>query len=306
MLPQARRELQVEVQQTQTQAQQQGRQHRHEAKPSSSSSSKRRWRRRIIHVALLLLVLVVCWLGFRQSNDVTDPTVRDRIRKEWEREVEEHRREMAKLNEDVRGLREDLGRERQRWAEERQKHKEEEAEWQRRIDDIQRKEREWKQREEEEERRKRTLHWDEVKPDEHCLQYKTRRYSASLWVPNGLDGHKYCLTTPIEILGVNYTGPLWCEEVERGRWRGHWDVPSSPDCATFFETYHDKGCTAPGSGLYRYEAHLGNLRQGDDGNIMCSTTPTDLMGHEYSSPHHCADWGKHGFWGIWFVEDSQC
>ncbi|KAF8647827.1 hypothetical protein AX16_006529 [Volvariella volvacea WC 439] len=130
-------------------------------------------------------------------------------------------------------------------------------------------------------------------------------------VPRGWDGHKYCLTTPIKILGAPPAEPLWCEDVSvfpwgNSMWRGHWDLHVEPDCSTYFENFQDKGCTAPGSGLHRYEAHMRNLLDGDDWKVMCSTTPVHLRGREYSSPDHCANWGKYGIWGIWFVEDSQC
>ncbi|KAF8647823.1 hypothetical protein AX16_006525 [Volvariella volvacea WC 439] len=304
--------------------------------------------RKVIY-AILFLILLISWFTYRQSVDITDPAVRDRIRKEWEQEVQNHQREVARMDretEDMRQLRESWERQRQHWSQERdaqererarerqewemerqrqkqeweretarrrqnwererQEHEEEDREWQRRNDEIKRKEREWKEREEREEKRKHALHWDEIRPDDQCLQYRTRRYTANLSVPYGWDGHKYCLTTPIEILGIIRTEPMWCEEVSRGRWRGHWDIHDEPDCSTYFENYQDKGCTGPESRLHRYEAHMGNLLDGDDWRAMCSTTPANLMGREYSSPHHCANWGKYGTWGIWFVDDPQC
>ncbi|KAF8647825.1 hypothetical protein AX16_006527 [Volvariella volvacea WC 439] len=255
-------------------------------------------------VYMILIALLMSWIVYCHFYDITNPAVRDRIRREWEREVQNHQDEVDGMNKDsenMRRLREDWVKERQEWAMERQRHEEENREWQRRIDEILRKEKEWEEIEE----RKNALHWEELKPDDHCSQYGTRRYTATLPVPSDWDGHRYCLMTPIKILGINYTKPLQCEEVGRGRWRGYWDA-HEPDCSTYFEDYHDKGCTGPRSGFHRYEAHMGNLLGGDDWRTMCSTTPAYLMGREYPSPHHCANWGIHGIWGIWFIEDSEC
>lgn len=75
----------------------------------------------------------------------------------------------------------------------------------------------------------------------------------------------------------------------------------------------------------RIEAHLENLREGDDWQFMCVTTPADIGGRYYLTPTECFNQvisytplmcflftnlflfqGRWGVYGIWDLHDDSC
>ncbi|KAJ2929918.1 hypothetical protein H1R20_g7164, partial [Candolleomyces eurysporus] len=91
-----------------------------------------------------------------------------------------------------------------------------------------------------------------------------------------------------------------------GTWIVDWDEGG---CQSFFQDFSDKGCSAQGSGKRRIESELQNIRYGDDGMKMCSSTPTDFHDLHFEGPHSCVYWDKYGhwgYWGLWFIEDGSC
>ncbi|TFK69829.1 hypothetical protein BDN72DRAFT_582301 [Pluteus cervinus] len=180
-----------------------------------------------------------------------------------------------------------------------------------RENEMTRMEREWKTQREEEGRIRDSFRWTNLTPSGHCTQYGVRKYTANFFPGYALLSHDEVLTgcsnAEAIIMGRTYSRPDHCNFTDDGRYVGHWSVQGVPDCRTYFQEFQDKGCVASGSSpLHRYEAHLMTTGPEDDGQIMCNTTPLQLKGKSFANPDSCADWGKHGWWGIFFLEDSEC
>ncbi|TFK69831.1 hypothetical protein BDN72DRAFT_839871 [Pluteus cervinus] len=155
-----------------------------------------------------------------------------------------------------------------------------------------------------------SFNWMDLTPAAHCTQYAVREYTATLFNPRQPSlSHPEMLTAcsnaEAMIVGRAYSKPDYCE-FTNDKYIGHWSVEDLADCKTYFEGFRDVGCVASGSSLRRYEAHLMTLMPGDDGRIMCDTTPARLKGKSFSGPDSCVDWGKWGWWGIWWLEDPEC
>jgi len=240
-------------------------------------------------VAILLLVAFVIiplsvsygvWIHKTYGNDTLEPAVRDRIRKEWAIEMENHERVVERARQ-----------EEEEWYKKKLKREREEAE---RIEREKR------------ERVRMRLYWDEIQGDPQCLGYETRRYSAYLanLLPT-IDAIEACRATPITIHGVTYRSPLYCEDRGAGI-IGHWLITNEPVCSTYWEYFKDKGCITPKTGLRRIEAPLGGLRGGDNAEEMCFSTPASIRGQHFDRPTACPNWGPYGYWGIWNVPDDEC
>jgi len=189
-------------------------------------------------------------------------------------------------------------------------------EWDQKQRDIRREEahrreqerlREEKWQREEEERQKLGLYWDVPVPDSHCTAHNTREYWARLLntVPYNYNWLKACEDIPIVIHGrsINttrcYTNPYVPGEVY-----GHWLVDfNEPLCSPYWDQFHDKGCTAEGSGRRRVEAHLANIHDGEDGEKLCASAPYDFYGQHFDHPDSCSNRGD---WGTWEFNDSTC
>jgi hypothetical protein len=40
----------------------------------------------------------------------------------------------------------------------------------------------------------------------------------------------------------------------------------------------------------RFEAHLENIHEGEDGEKLCASTPYDFFGQHFEHPDSCANW----------------
>lgn len=144
-------------------------------------------------LCLLFLVLVplsgLCgvWIHRSISNDIQDPAVRERIRRDWDIELRNHDLaiERAKAEE-------------QEWQEKKREREREEAE---RIEKEK-----WK-------RQRMRLYWDNVQGEERCLGHGTRKYTARLGnLLSGIDAVAACKATPFTIRGVTYDSPTHCDD----------------------------------------------------------------------------------------------
>jgi len=216
----------------------------------------------------LSLALYVSIFPITVCHDPLDPRERARVREEW-------RRELLVMDET-----------RSRWRREKEAREKEE-----------------------EDRRRAHLYWSDLEGNDRCISFSTREYTAQLRnLSPGLDRLQACLATPITIHGATLDNPDWCGDRDRGgRVIGHWVVRSNETlCSTFWSRFKDNGCVAEMSGRRRYHTFLEGLREGDDWREMCATTPFGFHQMHFDGPTYCADWGKHGIWGIWEVDDSDC
>jgi hypothetical protein len=165
------------------------------------------------------------------------------------------------------------------------------------------------ERQQDEERKMMQLYWDSVEHSSHCAAYGTRYYSAELKnLPNnrGFDSIKACYKTPIFIHGFEYSTPSWCSAEWGGNVVGHWRVTNDVLCKPWWSRLTDKGCTERGSGKRRWEQHMENLYAQDDWAQICESMPADFNGKHFDRPSYCANWGQHGIFGAWIVEDDRC
>ncbi|KAF4616443.1 hypothetical protein D9613_008228 [Agrocybe pediades] len=149
--------------------------------------------------------------------------------------------------------------------------------------------------------------WEGMSRSDRCLRYGTREYSATLThVPLGFDAMAECLRKPASINGQELL-PTRCEDPGTcGNAIGHWEVEGDAMCSPVWGWIYDKGCDGNTDGKRRFEAQLINLHPGDDWHVLCPTTPVVIRGRHISAPDTCADWGRKGIWGIWYVPDNQC
>ncbi|EAU87106.1 hypothetical protein CC1G_05795 [Coprinopsis cinerea okayama7 len=279
-------------------------------------------------LALAFLLMFISWAstGYLRSHDILDPVVRDKIRADWKREYERHQAQVSKMQEietrwasevaEHSAARRSMVRERATWEAERKEWREECAERER----IRRAEREFelerqrreegKRREEEEDAKRRSgVQWADVTPDKHCLRWGTRMWTSSRLenLPYGYDPIKACSTTKALIHG-KWVLPDTCQS--KAGWGGvvgTWYIDfDEAGCYSFWNEFKDKGCTAQGSGKRMIESRLENIRPGDDAMVMCSSTPARFNGLEFDGPHSCNYRGRHGYWGIWFIDDGSC
>ncbi|KIJ94865.1 hypothetical protein K443DRAFT_109741, partial [Laccaria amethystina LaAM-08-1] len=139
-------------------------------------------------------------------------------------------------------------------------------------------------------------------------RYGTRKYWAKMGpLVGGYDPMKACWTSEIEIHGQKMK-PTYCEDkgADHGVY-GHWIVDfDEGGCRPWWKGFKDKGCTAPGSGLRRFDAHLINLDYADGWHVMCSSTPADFNGLHFNGAMSCVKSLFGGVFGIWEIEDRNC
>ncbi|KAG6878940.1 hypothetical protein C0992_006476 [Termitomyces sp. T32_za158] len=246
-------------------------------------------------VWIILLLALAGLIGFYSGQP--SEAVRNGIRERWEIERRTHTIEVDKWNKDRNARRTqeteeierfkkeekdlidrkekmiaDYNRTEQAW---RQKVARFEEEWQRKVDEENRK------------RDRARLYWDDIKGDEHCLSNGRKKYTARLAnLPSSLDAMEACKFTPITLNGVTYDNPIICENTVRLTTdrealgaksnidtlqgphgvRGHWVADNEGVCAAYWEYVKTKvvvlfvpllllltslrlqDCTAPGSG----------------------------------------------------------
>ncbi|KAH7906618.1 hypothetical protein BJ138DRAFT_1162228 [Hygrophoropsis aurantiaca] len=265
---------------------------------------------RLSTVKILPCTIITCILALSVSfaayslifpltrcNDPLDPLVRDRIRKEWAGELQQHEVSLAERN----ALR-------LKWGEEDATRDQVREQWTHEVENHNRAERERRQREADE-RLRLGMFWTDVVGDHLCAAYATREYSARLTnVPEGYPHRvEACIHTPVVIHGVTYENPARCVDEGLNGLFGYWLVShNEPACSTFWERYRDKGCTAQGSGKRRIEQYLANLPEGADWQEFCATTPAAFRGQEYKSPDHCFRANPIGAYGLWDIDDAAC
>ncbi|KAK7044507.1 hypothetical protein R3P38DRAFT_2879177 [Favolaschia claudopus] len=241
-------------------------------------------------------------------EDALDPATRDRIRRDWAKETRAHetiRQEWSMELADHERIRVGWESERQELIAMREQLVRDKEEWMREREDE--KGAEERRKREEEDRTRAQFAWEDLKGNQGCLQYRTKRYTARLAnVPREYDPVKACTETSVEIHGVKIPSPHQCEDRGCGGVFGHWIVDSEPTCTTHFDHFNDKGCMTAGSRRRRFESHLENLQSGDNWRDMCSTTPANFRNMHFGGPDTCEDWGKYGIWGLWNVEDENC
>ena len=195
----------------------------------------------------MLLPLFGAWIDRSLHDNILDPDVRDRIRREWSIEVRDHQRAMECARDRERQWNEreqkwelewkekmdDWAEKKDRWQKEEQQWDEKvqrrEREWGKETDDWNKKKDEWRRLQEgwarEKERREReeakerwerehmNLYWEDVRGGEKCVAHKTKEYSARLanLLPR-VDAMDACKSTPFSIHGVAYESPLHCED----------------------------------------------------------------------------------------------
>jgi len=264
----------------------------HQQPSVTSLSAKTQRNRFLVYFALIAMIIFLHW---RPGDDALNPPVRNRIRREWDREIRDHEKVRMGWEDErreINAMREQLLRDRETWAQECEANKREEE----------------RRRKEAEDRVRAGFAWDGLKANQRCLRHDTRQYTARISnVPRAYDPIQACAETAVEIRGLKLATPHRCEDRGCNGVIGHWIVDSGEaSCATHFDHFKDKGCTTQGSGLRRIESHLEDLRGGDDWRDMCSTTPADFLHLHFDGPHMCVDWGKYGIWGIWEIEDHEC
>ncbi|KAJ7795904.1 hypothetical protein B0H14DRAFT_3495369 [Mycena olivaceomarginata] len=300
---------------------------------SASSASQKTWARSVAilklkFLALIFLILCVCAAREWMTEDPLDPTVRDRLRRQWDKEIQGHqkiRQAWAIEVEQHDTIR--IGWETEhmelirQWDIEVEQHDIIRAGWEAERNELiamrkqlVRDKEDWKdekrgearRKKEEQDRVRAKFYWEDLGADQHCLRYSTRQYTARVAnVPRQYDPVQACKETAIEINGVKILNPVQCEDRGCSGVIGHWMV-ADPSCVTHFDGFADKGCTGPGSGRRLIESRLWNLQGGDDWRDMCSTTPADFRGLHFEGPDSCENWGIRGVWGTWNIEDREC
>lgn len=129
---------------------------------------------------------------------------RDLERQGWDEEKRQWEDTMARKKNEARQKR-DLQRE--EWDKEKRQ-------WLEKVAEQEQKEIKWREEEEELEHRRDVLRWGEVRPVNRCSSYGVREYTATLINrPMNYDGRLSCAANPIEINGVTYDTPDYCEDV---------------------------------------------------------------------------------------------
>ncbi|KIJ09283.1 hypothetical protein PAXINDRAFT_172547 [Paxillus involutus ATCC 200175] len=251
----------------------------------------------VVMIFVLISVVIVDFSirATRQlCNDPLDPDVRDRIRKEWDRELLQHD-ELARNHQEHE----------ETWKTEQIAHDELLEEWnrERKAHDRQKMERE---RREEDERRRRNMFWVDVEPH-GCTSYATREYTARLTnVPSNYNRRvEACKATPLVVHDQSYL-PRTCEDNGSNGIIGTWKVnQNQPDCVTSWTDYKVKGCTSVGSGRRYIEHRLDNLQPGGNWREFSATTPVRFHGMQFSGAEESFQ-SVWGVYGLWEIDDDEC
>ncbi|KAF8891431.1 hypothetical protein CPB85DRAFT_1230889 [Mucidula mucida] len=142
-------------------------------------------------------------------------------------------------------------------------------------------------RRDEEHRQRSGLVWDNLKADQGCLSFASRRYTAELVnVPTDpdVDGLKWCMETQIEIHGAMYEHPRRCDKII-AEWITH---SNEPTCRTFWDHHTKKGCN--GNHKRIFEAKLENHQPPwDNWQEMCVSTPSHFNYGHHDHPDICRE-----------------
>ncbi|KIJ59670.1 hypothetical protein HYDPIDRAFT_33009 [Hydnomerulius pinastri MD-312] len=165
----------------------------------------------------------------------------DRIRKDWWKEIFDHRARHQHWNQEEQNHSLVL----LQWEAEAQAHENQRERWKREEENHDHLEEERRKREEEE-RLKHNMYWDLVEKRQ-CTTYATREYSAQLMnLPsNWIHRVEACKATPLVVHGVSYL-PSTCEDKGPGVVTGRWEInQNEPDCATCWGSYKDEESSLP-------------------------------------------------------------
>jgi len=150
-------------------------------------------------------------------RDPLDPIERERVRKQWQLEMEKHREELHNLVTK-------RDQERRYYEEEHQRYIKQKQQW-----EVDRRQHDAEQRRWAEERaRELGQLWDEPRMDRRCAGYNRREYTATL------DPYAACRHAPLMIHGKPLA-PTYCESASpyssHGDIVGHWTVEfDEPGC----------------------------------------------------------------------------
>jgi hypothetical protein len=155
------------------------------------------------------------------------------------------------------------------------------------------------------EKQRADLLWTDVNAG-HCLRYGYRGYEATLSnVAVGMDGMAECAHKTLSIYGRDVL-PTSCQtefEGTCGHVMGHWIIADEA-CSPRWDALSDKGCDVRVH-KRRYDAHLMNVQNMNDWEILCKTTPTVINGVLYEGAMSCVN-SMWGVFGIWNIEDVNC
>ncbi|KAF5344608.1 hypothetical protein D9758_013890 [Tetrapyrgos nigripes] len=147
--------------------------------------------------------------------------------------------------------------------------------------------------------------WTSVNPDEQCLAYDKRRYTAILErIPEELDPLKTCYEAPGWLLGVQRT-PELCDRDDQGRVMGSWFV-GGPECRPVLFDVRDYGCIE--SGIKRIEGQVGDIGKNEDWYRLCVTIPYHWYRQTYL-PVQCesrTSWAVTRRYAMYNIPDSSC
>ncbi|EDR05326.1 uncharacterized protein LACBIDRAFT_329727 [Laccaria bicolor S238N-H82] len=217
-------------------------------------------------------------IQYATSQNIYDPARRRQWEAEEERERQREEEEAAERHRQREAEEErELQREQEEVAERRRQREAERPRWEKEQEEAEERRRQWEA--EEEAMQRAQIHRLALESSQHCEWYGTRKYWAKMGpLVGGYDPMKACWTSEIEIHGRKMK-PTYCE---------------------------DKGCTAPGSGLRRFDAHLMNLDYADGWNVMFSSTPANFNGLHFNGAMSCVNSYFGGVFGIWDIVDGDC
>lgn len=175
--------------------------------PASREAVRKQWdQERWAHQGFVNHTEVVRaeWLVERQEHDrQRSLMVGERL--SWQVEREEQGRKLSEL-------RRRIEQERLDWDAEKRDRERNREEYEREMERKRQREDAERRKREEEDRSRAGLRWETLVPEERCLRYGTREYTARLSnIPQGYDKMKGCRETEAEIHG-NSVKPDYCED----------------------------------------------------------------------------------------------
>jgi hypothetical protein len=223
--------------------------------PATTPTPDQRDGRISIKLCLLMIVTVIAasfglfslMFPITQCNDPADPLVRDRIRKEWSLELDQHEREKRRQES-----------ERDRWTNDEAVREQTRREWQHETERHDR-QMEERRKQEEDDRQRLGISWSDLASRDQCLTHGSKEYTAQLLnVPAGYNLLKACMGTSVVIRDVVFERPVRCHVDHqyvschcsllmasdmlalRGVTHGFWVVHNEPSCSTYWENFEDK------------------------------------------------------------------
>jgi hypothetical protein len=168
-----------------------------------SPPSRNNWEKYALYLTLIALIGITLFSEFRHTEAALDPAARERLRHEWDKEIQAHERIRGAWMKEV--AEHDIIR--VGWENERQEIVREKEQWAKAREDEERR------KEEEKERMRAGFYWADLQADQRCFRYGTRQYTARVSnVPREYDPVQACKETQIEINGLRFVTPDMCED----------------------------------------------------------------------------------------------